>query len=240
MDSEFIEAGEMDYLERLKAEKETLGFYVRGHPITRYESELLAITTTSLNAVNPGIVRVAGYIENIRTRTGQRGRMAEIRIDDRTARMVVNLYSEVYEKYRSVIQKDKLVIIAGEAVEDDYYSSGVAIKAEKVADLPEIRTLCGSLRLKLDPQMLKNGRLDQIRDILKNNAARKSPVFVEYNSDNAKGVLTLGDDWQVEINDTLIEEISGLIGKDNISVEYKDIHRHFAIRPRLKYISGMN
>ncbi|MEX2352670.1 MAG: DNA polymerase III subunit alpha, partial [Gammaproteobacteria bacterium] len=138
-DLEYTGAQELDEHERLHAEKETLGFYLQGHPITRYEKELLSVTTTALNMVNPGVVRVAGYIESIRTRSGQRGRMAEIRIDDRTARVNVNLYSEVYEKYRPILQKDKLVIIAGEAVVDEYYASGISIKADKIVDLAEIR-----------------------------------------------------------------------------------------------------
>ena len=239
MNSEFIETDELEERELLKAEKETLGFYVQGHPITRYEDELLAITTTTLNSVNPGVVRVAGYIENIRTRTGQRGRMAEIRIDDRTARMIVNLYSEVYEKYRGILQKDKLVIISGEAVEDDYYATGVAIKAERIVDLAEIRALCGYLRLSLDKQKLENNTLRFIKEILARHASRKSHVYIDYNNVVAKGMLTLGEDWRVEINDDLIDELTGLIGIDNITVEYKDIHKHFTSRPKLKYISGM-
>ncbi|MGK0296895.1 MAG: DNA polymerase-3 subunit alpha [Gammaproteobacteria bacterium] len=240
VDSIFISANDLNEYERLKAEKDTLGFYLEGHPITRYENELLSITTTSLNGMNPGVVRVAGYIENIRTRSGQRGRMAELRIDDRTARMMVNLYSDVYEKYRSILQKDKLIIISGEAVEDDYYASGIAIKAEKVMELTEIRTLCGSLILKLDNQMMQNDFMINIKEILTRYASQKSYVIVEYKNDLARGVLTLGDDWRVEISDNLLDELIGLIGKENISVEYKDVHKYFTSRPKFKYISGQN
>ena len=238
--SEFADTREMDEQERLKAEKETLGFYVHGHPITRYESELMAITTSSLDVVNPGIVRVAGYIESIRTRAGQRGRMAEIRIDDRTARMVVNLYSEVYEKYRTVLQKDKLVIISGEAIEDDYYTTGVAVRAEKVLELSEVRALCGILLLRLDNKMLENGRLQQIKQILAKYSGQKNPVFIEYNNEMAKGKITLGEEWNVSITDQLLEELTVIVGIDNISVIYKDVHKHLASPQRFKFISGLN
>jgi DNA polymerase-3 subunit alpha len=240
VDSKFIKANDLNEYERLKAEKDTLGFYLEGHPITRYENELLSITTTSLNGMSPGVVRVAGYIENIRTRTGQRGRMAELRIDDRTARMMVNLYSDVYEKYRSILQKDKLIIISGEAVEDDYYASGIAIKAEKVMELTEIRTLCGSLILRLDNQMMQNDFMIKIKEVLARYSSRKSNVIVEYKNNLARGVLTLGDEWRVEISDNLLDELIGLIGDENISVEYKDVHKYFTSRPKFKYISGQN
>jgi DNA polymerase-3 subunit alpha len=239
-DAEFAESREMDEQERLKAEKETLGFYLHGHPITRYEKELLAITTSSLNEVNPGVVRVAGYIESIRTRSGQRGRMAEIRIDDRTARMVVNLYSEIYEKFRTVLQKDKLVIISGEAIEDDYYTTGVAIRAEKVMELSEVRALSGILLLRVDNQMLKNGKLHQMKEILAKYSGQKNQVLIEYNNDMSKGNIKLGDDWRVNISDQLLEELASLAGSENISVMYKDVHKHFASPQRFKFISGQN
>ncbi len=241
-DSEFADARELDEYERLRAEKETLGFYLQGHPISRYEAELGLITTTALNSISLGVVRIAGYIESIRTRSGQRGRMAELRIDDRTARVHVNLYSEVYEKYRSVLQKDKLVIISGEAVADDYYESGLSVKAEKIADLADTRANCSYLVLRLDRQMMQNGMLNIIKGTLKAHANRKSPVMVEYTNGTAKGNLNLGNDWRVEISDKLLQELAGLLGNENIMVRYRDVHKYFAPanKPKFKYISGSN
>lgn len=239
-DSEFIDVKELDEHERLRAEKETLGFYLQGHPITRYEQELVGITTAALNAVNLGLVRVAGYIENIRIRSGPRGKMAELRIDDRTARVSINLYSEVYERYRQLLQKDKLVIISGEAVVDEYYEAGFSIRADKVVDLSEIRAACAYLRLKMIRQLMQNGTLTFIKDILKRHGGRKSQVIVEYDNDAARGIVSLGDEWRVEISDILLEELAGLLGKENVSVEYRDLHKFFAPQSRLKYISGLN
>ncbi len=236
---EFVNAKELDDFERLKAEKETLGFYVKGHPISKYEKELVSITTTSLIDVKPGIVRVAGYIEGIRTRSGQRGRMAELRIDDKTARMVVNLYSETYERYRPMLQKDKLVIIVGEAIEDDYYASGVAVKADMVVDLNEIRSLCGCLSITLNKESIKQ-TLPQIQEILKNHLSDKCHVMIQYDNETASGTISLGNDWLVNINDELLSELSEVLGSDKVTVMYKDVHKHFTAKPKFKYISGLN
>lgn len=236
---EFINVKDLNELERLKAEKETLGFYVNGHPITKYEKELLSITTSSLGDVKLGLVRVAGYLEGIRTRSGQRGRMAELRVDDKTARMVVNLYSEAYEKYRSMLQKDKLVIIVGEAIEDDYYSSGIAIKADMVVDLDEVRSLCGLLSLTLNRDTVKK-TLPMVQEVLRNHKSEKCHVIIKYENDSANGLITLGDDWRVSINDELLEELFVILGDDKVSVLYKDVHKYFTAKPKFKYISGLN
>ncbi len=189
--------------------------------------------------VKPGIVRVAGYIEGIRTRSGQRGRMAELRIDDKTARMVVNLYSETYERYRPMLQKDKLVIIVGEAIEDDYYASGVAVKADMVVDLNEIRSLCGCLSITLNKESIKQ-TLPQIQEILKNHLSDKCHVMIQYDNKTASGTISLGNDWRVNINDELLSELSEVLGSDKVTVMYKDVHKHFTAKPKFKYISGLN
>ena len=105
--------------ERLIGEKETLGFYLKGHPINRYENEIKEIVSTRLSECRLGNVFVAGYIMSIRTRTGSRGHMAMIRLDDRTARILVNIYSDEYQKYRNLLIKDQLVFVKGKAMEDD-------------------------------------------------------------------------------------------------------------------------
>ena len=115
----FVVSGDWDDQERLHWEKETLGFYLEGHPISRYEKELSEIITVQLRHVKKERLRIAGYIENIRTRAGARGRTAEIRLDDRTSRMQLTLYPEVYDRYRPNLIKDRLIIICGEAIEDE-------------------------------------------------------------------------------------------------------------------------
>jgi len=217
----FIEAREWDDEQRLRGEKDTLGFYLRGHPISRHEDELSSIVTTQLNSINLGNVRVAGYIENIRTRSGRRGRMAEVRIDDRTARAHVNVYSDVYQQYRSILQKDTLVIIFGDVVQDDYYASGYSIKANRIFDLAGIRSMCSKLILRIDKQMMQNGLLTSVQNVLKEHTNGNNTVNIQYNNGNALGSLQLGEGWQVEVNDKLIEELTGLLGSDHINIEYE-------------------
>ena len=88
--------------------------------------------------------------------------------------------------------------------------------------------------------MLENGKLHQIKEILAKHSGQKNPVFIEYNNDLAKGQITLGEVWNVNISDQLLEELTVLIETENISVIYKDIHKHLASPQRFKFISGLN
>jgi len=222
--SPFIRVADWSEHERLLGEKETLGFYLEGHPITRYQQELSNIITTQLRDVKPGRVIVAGYIENVRTRAGLRGRMAELRLDDRTARVNLTLYSEVYQKYRSLLITDKLIIARGEALADDYYESGYYIKVESIHELHQIRNGFADLRLRLNSKQLANGMLQELKQVLLPYSNHSRPVSIEYDSGEATGRLALGPKWQIEINDRLLEELTALIGEENVKLDYHTVN----------------
>ena len=209
--------------ERLMGEKETLGFYLEGHPITRYENELSAFITTNLNRVKVGMnLTVAGYIESVRIRTGAKGRLAEIMLDDKTARLQLTVYSKHYHLYRDLLQKDQLVIIKGDAVKDDYYDAGVAIIAKEVYSLAALRERFAALRLEVCKTMLDNRFIPGLKEILAQHRGGTNRVSMKYNNGNISTILSFGSAWTVKISDELLAELTEMVGADNINLNFPD------------------
>jgi DNA polymerase-3 subunit alpha len=215
----FIIAADWTEQERLTGEKETLGFYLQGHPISRYESELDCIISMRLKDIRPGAVTVAGYVDRVRTRSGMRGRMAEIRLEDRTARAHVTLYSEVYERFRSMVAKDQLLIVRGDATEDEYLESGVSVIARELLTLEQMRRQA-RLRLRLGGAVLQNGAIGELSRVLAEHRSGTCPVSIEYNNQQASGSLHCGDAWKVAVSDQLLEQLRAVLGEENVSVLY--------------------
>ena len=219
----YINVPDWEDHERLVGEKESLGFYLKGHPITRYEGELAKIITASLNRVKAGMnLVVAGYIESIRIRSGLRGRLAEMVLDDRTTRLQVTVYSETYQQYRELLEKDRLAIIKGEAVEDDYYESGVSIVAREIHSLAALRERFASLRLKVNKNMLDNGFLPGLREVLSRHGSGTNRVSMEYNNGHISTVLSFGSEWSVKISEELLAELAGMVGAANVNPDFPD------------------
>ena len=209
--------------ERLMGEKESLGFYLKGHPITRYEGELSSVVTANLNKVKVGMnLTVAGYIESIRIRSGVRGRLAEIMLDDKTARLQITVYSENYQQYRDLLVKDRLVIIKGDAVEDNYYEAGVAVVAREIYSLAEVRERYAALRLKVNKTMLDNGLVPGLREVLSRHATGTNRVSMEYNDGHISTILSFGSGWSVTISDELLGELNELVGVANVNLDFPD------------------
>jgi DNA polymerase-3 subunit alpha len=218
--SEYIHVADWSDEERLGGEKETLGIYLTGHPIIRYEKELDKFISTRLKDLRPGNVLVAGYIHRIRSRSGNKGRMAEVILEDRTARAHVTVYSDKFEQYRNYLIKDQLIIIRGDVVKDDFIESGYSITARDIFEIEQIRDKYARIRIKLSAAHSIKNMTESIQKILSSNRSGNCKVSIQYQNANAICNLDMGDKWRVNASDNLLESLKKLLGNDNVSLEY--------------------
>ncbi len=96
-------AEEYDPLERLKLEKEQLGFYVSGHPLEEYTDIIENYTTASTQTLGghpiESTVSVAGMITSVTNRTTRKGdSMAILEFEDLEGSIEVVVFPEAYKK----------------------------------------------------------------------------------------------------------------------------------------------
>jgi DNA polymerase-3 subunit alpha len=218
--SGFIETPDWSEEERLLGEKETLGYYLEGHPIIRYEKELNELVTKKLKEIKVGNVTVAGYIHRIRTRTGRHGRMAEIRLDDRTAHAHLTVYSDKFEQYRNLLIKDQLIIVKGEVVADDFIESGYSITAKEIYNIEQARGQFAYLKLNIETSNSDKYIINQLSDMLKPYRNGSSKVQIAYKNGKASCMLNLGENWNINMKDELLDILRKSLGDENVMVKY--------------------
>jgi len=218
--SGFIETPDWSEEERLFGEKETLGYYLEGHPIIRYEKELNELVTMKLKEIKVGNVTAAGYIHRIRTRTGRRGRMAEIRLDDRTAHAHLTVYSDKFEQYRNLLIKDQLIIVKGEVVADDYIESGYSITAKEIYNIEQARGQFAYLKLNIETSNSDKDFINELSDMLKPYRNGNSKIQIAYTNGKANCLLNLGENWSIKIKDELLDVLRKSLGDENVMVKY--------------------
>jgi DNA polymerase-3 subunit alpha len=103
---------------KLAGEKDMLGFYVSGHPLDRFRSELAAfgtVDTERLAELRDGReVRVGGIISAIKLMNDKRGnRMAFATLEDFKGKAEMIIFSDCYEKGKASIVEDNIVMMAG-------------------------------------------------------------------------------------------------------------------------------
>ncbi|AHK78705.1 DNA polymerase III subunit alpha [Ectothiorhodospira haloalkaliphila] len=241
---------EWDEESRLLAEKETLGLYLTGHPIIRYEAELAQITgkriadlLSDLADSAPGngggngggngegggygrgrqreqTVIVAGLVVAIRTRNGNSGRMAFLTLDDRSGRVEVGLFGDDYKRYQSLLVKDRLLVVEGSAGIDEF-SGNVRMRCRQIMDLDQAREQFAK-RVELSVNgKASPGLLEGLHAHLEPFSEGPCPIYLSYCNDQASARFRLGARWQVRPSEELIHRLRELLGEESVRIVYR-------------------
>ncbi|MBI3560471.1 MAG: DNA polymerase III subunit alpha [Gammaproteobacteria bacterium] len=211
--------------QRLGYEKQTLGLYLTGHPIARYEDELRRFTSARIVDLKPTYdqtVLVAGLIVAIRTMNTKRGdKMAFITIDDRSGRIELAVFSEPYARHRDLLAKDRLIVVEGEVSMDDY-SGGYRMSARTLYDINQAREhFAKRLLLSVDATQAGNGFIPALQSTLQPFRTGNCPVVIAYRRHDACAELPLGQDWRIHPTDELLHRLRELAGAQQVQMIYK-------------------
>jgi DNA polymerase-3 subunit alpha len=219
---------------------DALGLYLTGHPIERYRAELANIITGRLAEMSelcaslpastgkpgrPGSndkpVTIAGLVMSMRIRKTQRGgKIAFLTLDDRTARLDVRVFPEVYEKYEALVGKNKVLVVQGGLGVDDY-SGGFQVTAQSIYDINQAREMYArQLVVGVESQLAGNGFVGTLADILQPFREGHTRVCIDYRGGEAQVRVALGEQWTVHPTDELLHRLRDLAGKDSVRVEY--------------------
>ncbi len=204
-------------------EKESLGFYLTGHPLMEKEQLLRRYTTHSLREVaslaESAEVAVGGVVANIKqTRTKGKDTMyAVVRLEDMEGHLDALLYNETYHKYIGSVAKDDVVVVVGLAkVEEDRVrllaSSVVALQdAEK--DLEQKTT---GVLLKVPAALCDEEGLLELEKILRRHRG-PVPVLMDVVKEGESVTrIMLPRSCGVNTGKLLLPALEGFLGKDRV------------------------
>jgi DNA polymerase-3 subunit alpha len=215
-----IDTPPWDETVKLTEEKTAIGFYLSGHPFTAMAKAVRAFAKTELSRLIPRkeLQWIAGTALEIRTKIGQRGKMAFITLDDATAKRDVMVYSETFDAARNKLQSDALLIIEAKVSEDSYGGgSGLRIIAERILDLAEARSRFARML-----QLEINGQADaaKLKQIMGPFTGGDCPITIGYRNGDAVCQVELGEAWRVTLRDELLASLRGWLGEKAVAVRY--------------------
>lgn len=210
--------------ELLQAEKETLGLYLSGHPIDEYEAELRGFGVRPLDKLQPDKEPqlFAGLLVAQRIMKSKRGEtMAFLTLDDRTARIEVSLFGELYAQYRDHLVKDEVLVVEG-TISHDEYSGSLRARARGLMGLDAARArFAQALELEVTADQFREpGWVAELEALMAPHRAAGCPVVVLYRRADAKGRVDLGASWQVRPGDRLLNQLRERFGAERVRMRY--------------------
>ncbi|WP_028388370.1 DNA polymerase III subunit alpha [Legionella fairfieldensis] len=206
--------------QRLNGEKETLGFYLTGHPATYYCQEFKAFINpvSHLNAATMKKAMICGLVTSIRRVMTKRGKkLMIIGLEDATAKLDVVVFSEVYEAQQIDVQAGQMLIVEGEIATDDY-SGGVKMTASQLYSIEQARTRFAKC-IRLTVAAENHSIIPTLQSVLKANKGN-CVIQLHYSNRKASAILNLASDWRVSPSDELLNALGELLGQEKVVMNY--------------------
>jgi DNA polymerase-3 subunit alpha len=207
-----------DAATQLAEEKLAIGYYLSGHPFTAYEREVRGFIKTPLNRIGPRKEPqlLAGFVTGIRTKVGNRGKMAFIQLDDGSAKLEVSVFAEACEANRHRLREDQVLVIEGKVSNDDF-SGGFRIIADKIYELGEARSRYARSLL---VQMNGNADVDRFAGLVSPYRSEDAgcPVRILYRNSEAQAELMLPPEWGVRLDDGLLASLKDWLGEKAVKI----------------------
>jgi len=201
--------------EKLRREKESLGFYITGHPLDRFADVInqFAITTTlDLAAIrDKSVVRLAGLINSMRIKRTKRGeKMAVINVEDKSGFTEVVVFPDVFAKCASLLNDDRPLLITGEVEAGDNL---VKIRAQDIVALETVKQKSiKSIVIPVSQEGLTRSCLMRLRDLIFRYPGECQLTFrIDLDGDRKAGVAAHSR-YNVTPEENLIGEIESLVG----------------------------
>jgi DNA polymerase-3 subunit alpha len=223
--------------QRLTGERETLGLFLTGHPITPYEPDLKFLVGARLADVGgakpaapkpaPGVERswstakgrpatVAGLVLEIRRRPNR----VTLILDDRTGRLEVSLFEETFQQHRDIIVKDAILVVDGSLRYDDFIEAW-RLQAKTLMDIDRARErFARRLWLKWPAAFDGPSGMSRFEEMLKPYTRGPCGVSVVVSRPDYSGRLNLGEAWSIRPTRELLDKLSAVVGRDGWHLVY--------------------
>ncbi|MBU6410632.1 MAG: DNA polymerase III subunit alpha, partial [Verrucomicrobia bacterium] len=167
--------------ELLAHEKELLGFYVTGHPLTPLAPILkkyaLATTSQLAGLPNRSLTRIGGLITAVQNGVSKKSGKpySMVTLEDLEGSVQLLCMNENYEKYRGLLQPNKAVLVIGEVNTGDERPK---IFPQEILPLDEApRRFTRQVHLRLHAAHVEPGQLESVRELVAAHPG-KCPLFL--------------------------------------------------------------
>ncbi len=222
--SAFPSVAPWDLRELLQKEKSALGFYVSGHPLDRYKTELSrfgnASTASLANGADGAEIRIGGTVEGLRERpTKSGGKIAFFALEDAHGRVEVIVRDRELDGAREALASGEPVFVEAKlrferdenGDEDKAAEPKLVLTAAKIL-ASALREKTKSVRVRIPVERVDTKKLRALRDALR-AAPGPCPVSLELTSDERWTVSVPDLDLRIEPSEALMALVERLFGE---------------------------
>ena len=208
---------EWESKELLACEKETLGFYITGHPLFVYSDKLLLLANTDTESIpdrkDKESVIFGGTVSNIREiTTKKKDIMAYVTIEDLKGSATVIFFADVYKKALPLLKGDGPVLIKGIL---DVAEDSIKVIASEALPLSEVSTSLNSYaEFTVDMDTISAEALASLKEVINRYRGGHDGYLRLINGSSYEAIIYLGKNNKIEICENLKREADHILGSN--------------------------
>jgi DNA polymerase-3 subunit alpha len=141
-------------------------------------------------------------------------------LDDRSARLEVSLYEEIFQQHRDIIVKDAILIVEGTLRFDDFIEAW-RLQAKTLIDIDRARErYARRLWLKWPTEFDHPQGMGRFEQMLKPYLRGPCGVSVVLSRPEYSGKMHLSDEWSVRPTRELLAKLSSMVGREGWYLVY--------------------
>ncbi|HEU4648393.1 MAG TPA: hypothetical protein VFS33_04995, partial [Gemmatimonadales bacterium] len=208
--------------ERLAREKEVLGFFISGHPLERFRSEVELFgtrTTATLHEWNEHPVTIGAVVtmvkRQISKKTGKE--YARLVLEDFHGTAEAIVFPEAWAKLNQAILPDSSLLLTGGYSARDRGEERAPFVVEGARPLEELKNT-GQVGLSLRWRSPSAPKPDQVKAAaaLCSQHPGPVPVYIEWSDGNGEAVRLRSRRIRVAAGDDLVRALRELLGSDSV------------------------
>lgn len=222
----------LEPFEALEFEREVLGFYLSGHPLTPRKRELIAYSNYRLDNLpapkenadikDAQIVRIAGMVSSVKKMISKARKepYAKFKVEDLHGSVEAILFPKSFETYQGYLTQNNVVVIKGRLMGSEGQAE---IIVEDMMTIDEAKKKftpnCGEVHIKISTTRYDEELSEQLTKVFKRHKGR-AKVFLDL-EDPVQGKFAVETEYLSDCSDSFISSVEKLIGSpDAVELHY--------------------
>ncbi len=234
---ELPEVSEWTVMEKLKKEKELLGFYISGHPLERYRPVVQLFSTpideylpaegeeAAENMIKPpSTLQVCGQIIELRTILDKKQqKMAFVKIEDFKRTYEIVVFGSVYPLFEPFLKADTMVMVQGKISSGSSLAdSPIKLIGDQILPMEQVpERLTESLLVHIVKDTINADKLHYLKTVLKSSPG-KSRVFFDLQLNGGAPVRLLSNSIKISLSFNTLTELDKIIGLEHMKIQVRE------------------
>ena len=226
---QYKDVNPLNFSQKLKYEKEALGFYISGHPVEAIKDDIKDLRSHKISDLdaNTSSATIVGLVNSTRQIKDSKNKpITFVNFDDETGSMDGIILSDLYEEKYGIIQEDTILRFYGSVEVDDYRSRETnstmyrmrvkninAVESDLVDSKKDLLIICDTVSGdSLQEIKLKLNKIDP------DFWGGESKVKLKILKDSTEALISLNDNFMIDLNSENLDNLRSIFGDNKIKL----------------------